>query len=462
MPFWNERCKTATQEKRRARNEMNRRCNLETCTKFRETKAKAQRTIREEQKQYWRSYCSTLNDESKMRDVWRTSKKMVGAYNNRGIPTIVEHNVKHTTNQDKANTIARCLAKNSSNDNFPEKFKERRKEAEASRKESEKSMVDTSPELNEDFVFHELDTALRSYKKNKSPGEDQLQYEMLQQLPKCSKKVVLGLFNKIWNNGKLPSNWKHSIILPFHKEGKNSADPNSYRPIALTATMCKTMEKLITNRLSWFLETNQLFNVDQAGFRRRRSTIDQIMKLQDDIIKAMNRKEYTIAIFIDFQKAFDMVWKTGILEKMQKLNITGRMYAWVKDFMEDRTFQVKVEGQLSSTFNFENGTPQGSVLSPVLFLIAINDFPDLGPCINKSIFADDSAIWKSGRNLKVLAKQMQDATEKIQNWCLEWGFSISTEKTIGMVFCEINKPDDVTISINNWNIKIEKKTKFLG
>ena len=109
VPFWNERCKMATQEKRRARNEMNRRCNLETCTKFRELKAKAQRTIREEQKNYWRDYCSTLNEESKMRDVWRTSKKMVGAYKNRGIPTIIKQHQKHTTNKDKADAIARCL-----------------------------------------------------------------------------------------------------------------------------------------------------------------------------------------------------------------------------------------------------------------------------------------------------------------------------------------------------------------
>ena len=222
------------------------------------------------------------------------------------------------------------------------------------------------------------------------------------------------------------------------------------------------MEKLITNRLSWYLEINNKFNPDQAGFRKRRSTIDQIMKIQDDIIKGMQKKEYTVAIFIDFQKAFDMVWKTGILEKMHHLNIIGKMYAWIKSFMEDRTFQVKVEGQLSDTFQFENGTPQGSVISPVLFLIAINDFPDLGPGIKKSIFADDSAIWKSGRNLKTLTKQIQDATEKIQKWCLEWGFSISTEKTIGVVFCEINKPDDATIQIGNWKIKFEKRSSSWG
>ena len=84
-----------------------------------------------------------------------------------------------------------------------------------------------------------------------------------------------------------------------------------------------------------------------------------------------------MAIFLDLKKAFDMVWTTGIMEKMQALGITGRTYWWVKDFLSEQDVPGESwTGSVSDVFNLENGTPQGSVISPVLFLIAINDFPE--------------------------------------------------------------------------------------
>ena len=117
---------------------------------------------------------------------------------------------------------------------------------------------------------------------------------------------------------------------------------------------------------------------------------------------------------------------------------------------------------LSDKHEQQNGTPQGSVISPILFLIAINDFPEVGEGVKKSIFADDSAIWRSGKNLKNVTKHIQVAMTKIEEWCMKWGFALSAEKTVGMVFCETNKPDKTTIRIDNKEIKFEKDTKFLG
>ena len=210
------------------------------------------------------------------------------------------------------------------------------------------------------------------------------------------------------------------------------------------------------------MEKNKLFNKDQAGFRQKRSTIDQVMRLQNDVINGLNNKKYTVAIFLDLKKAFDMVWTTGIMDKMQKLGITGRTYWWVKEFLANRTFQVKVGQDVSDAFNLQNGTPQGSVISPVLFLIAINDFPDLERGVQKSTFADDSAIWKTGGSLELTTKQIQKELTKIESWCTKWGFNLSVEKTVGMVFSEVKRPDQTTIKLENQNIKFVKKTKFLG
>ena len=302
VPYWNTKCQEATNNKRKARDKMKRSRDLMDCIRYREAKAVAQRTLREEQRECWRNYCTTLNEQSKTSEVWRISKKMIGRQTNRGIPMIVENNTKHVNNKDKANAIARCLENNSSHTNFTPEFQQIRVKAEEERAQKEQEMEELNPELNEEFIYHELDACLRHCKKNKSPGEDKIQHEMLQHMPKCSKKILLLIINKIWQAGQLPKEWKHAIVLPFLKENKDPTDPNSYRPIALTTTICKVMERMVTNRINWHLEKNELFNKDQAGFRQKRCTIDQVMRLQNDVINGLNTKKYTIAIFLDLKK----------------------------------------------------------------------------------------------------------------------------------------------------------------
>ena len=430
LPYWNEHCKEAIRLKRKAKRRMMQTRSMEDCMEFRKTKSATQRTVRTEQQKYWKDYCSTINDTTKNGAVWRMSKKMLGTNSNRSIPTIVTGGQKCVTNTEKAEAIARSISKGSSNSNFDATFMTNKKTREENRITQEKKHDNNNEDgINSKFIFHELDSALRRCKKEKSAGEDQLPYELLQHLPKCSKKVLLEIINEIWREGKLPKKWKHSLILPFPKEGKDPTDPESYRPIALTTTICKVMERLISDRLAWHMESKNLFNKDQTGFRKHRNTIDQVMRICSDINDSINTNRYTIGIFIDLKKAFDMLWKTGILEKMESLGITGRIYRWVKDFMEQRTFQVKIGDKLSNTYDLENGVPQGSVVSPLLFLLAVNDFPEMTDNVKKSIFADDSSIWTTGKNLEKITKHIQKAINKIEKWSALWGFSLSKEKT---------------------------------
>ena len=122
------------------------------------------------------------------------------------------------------------------------------------------------------------------------------------------------------------------------------------------------------------MERHNLFNQFQAGFRKGRSTVDQIMRLQK---RYTDRPQpWTVGIFLDFTKAYDMMWKGGVLEKLKRMNIGGEILNWIDDFLTERTFQVRIGEELSDTCRLENGTPQGSRLSPLLFLIQINDFPE--------------------------------------------------------------------------------------
>ena len=156
--------------------------------------------------------------------------------------------------------------------------------------------------------------------------------------PDKFKITLLEFFNYIWETGAIPTAWKHAIILPIHKPDKPKEEASSYRPISLTSCLCKVLEKLVTNRLTHYLESNDLLANCQTGFRKNRSTIDQILKLQDTISKYNTNRGFTVAAFLDFEKAYDMLWRAGLLTKVKRLGIHGNMFSFIENFINDRTF----------------------------------------------------------------------------------------------------------------------------
>lgn len=130
-----------------------------------------------------------------------------------------------------------------------------------------------------------------------------------------------------------------------------------------------------------------------------------------------------MGVFLDIEKAYDMVWKEGLVIKLYDAGIRGKMLNWINNFMRDRIIQVNVDGFLSSKEKVVNGTPQGSVISPVLFNVMINDiFCKLEGSFGLSLFADDGAVWKRERNLRYIYKQLQQAINTVETWAEEWVF----------------------------------------
>ena len=304
-------------------------------------------------------------------------------------------------------------------------------------------------EINNTIELHELTHAI-DMKKNTSSGDDQLHYSMFKHLTIKSLNVILRFINMIWNDGTLPTEWNTALVVPILKTGKDEHRPDSYRPISLTSHFCKIMETILTNRLSHYLETNDLLTIHQSGFRKNRSTIDQIIKLQNDIKKAKHQHKHLLAVFLDFEKAFDLMWTDGLLFKLKQFNITGKMFTWIKNFLQNRTMRVKINNTKSETFNFENGTPQGSVISPLLFNIMINDLNEqLTAGTSISQFADDSAIWMVDKNIKRLQKNIQHNINLIEEWTLKWGFKLSETKTTAMLFSrKMSKVNEINLTLN--------------
>ena len=150
---------------------------------------------------------------------------------------------------------------------------------------------------------------------NSAPGKDRLSYNMFTHLSEKTLSIFVLFINKICFLQEIQKDWKHSIIIPIHKTGNNPSDPLSYRPISLTSNLNKIMEKMVNNRLQWYLEKHKLYNPNQSGFRKNRNTMEQCIRLENDIEKSFVNKYITVGVFIDFQKAFDMLWKHGLLQK---------------------------------------------------------------------------------------------------------------------------------------------------
>jgi ribonuclease HI len=467
LPYWNDTCRKAIYDRNCARNKLKRRNTQENIDDYRTFKGRAQKIIKDAASDHWKSYCNKLNRFSKLSDVWKTTKRMNGVASNNKISSVEHQGEIIDTDEGKAKIFAEYFAKISSDENCSTVFKMYKQgilhnePPKLSRKDN-KQNDELAASLTDSFNLCELRQAIQQTKMQSTPGEDRISYEMLKHIPKQSTAVLLSLYNKVWQCGVFPEAWKHSVIKPVLKFSKPQQKVTSYRPISLTSVLGKVMEKLVTNRISYYVEKENLLNNVQTGFRKGRSTIDQLIRLQDTINKYNHNKGYTAAVFIDFKSAYDMLWHEGLFAKLENMGITGRPLTYIKNFLTDRTMQVRIGNKLSPTFIVKNGTPQGSIISPLLFLIMINDLPDEITKTEASLFADDSCLFTSGRRLDTIMSKMQDSLNKLKLWCDKNGFIISMEKTVAVLFT--NRKDDINyrLTIGNDLVAVENKAKFLG
>lgn len=347
--------------------------------------------------------------------------------------------------QAKADMLAKALVEVHSSGNMSEEGRKGRQETNEGNKELLEREEEKDDAIKAPFTLEEMKWALGKSGLT-APGKDQICYTMLSHLSDKSLEVILHLYNKIWQEGKLPQSWKHAVIVPIRKPGKDPTNPSNYRPIALMSHMCKVMERMITEKLTYYLEIRNLRSQHQSGFRKGRGTMDPILCLETEVRKAQVSKKVVVAVFFDVEKTYDLLWKEGLLIKIKSLGITGKMFRWVKESLYERSVEVRVGKTFSARYGVDNGTPQGSVISPLLFSIMIDDvYEDIGQSTGRSLFADDGALWKRGRNVKYVVKQLQESIKRVEQWSLEWGFNFSVEKTNTLFFARKETEPEVKL-----------------
>ena len=251
--------------------------------------------------------------------------------------------------------------------------------------------------------------------RDTSAGPDDIHYQLLKHLPVQSLHVLLDIFNRIWETGEFPPSWREAIIIPVPKPGKDHTDPSNYRPIALTSCVCKTMERMINERLVWYLESNNLITEYQSGFRRQRSTTDHLIRFETFVREAFVKKEHLVAVFFDLEKAYDTTWKYGIMNDLHDIGLRGRLPDFISNYLKDRQFQVRVGATLSDHQDQEMGVPQGGILSVTLFNIKINNIVKaLKPGTDCSLYVDDFLICYRSKSMATIERQLQQCLNNIQ------------------------------------------------
>ena len=206
----------------------------------------------------------------------------------------------------------------------------------------------------------------------------------------------------------------------------------------------------------------KLLDPQQEGFRRYHSTTYAVTRLVQSIVNGFNKNNQTLACFVDLAKAFDSVWRPGLMYKLSKIGVSGRLWMWIKNFLHDRTVQCHIGDIIGAIFHTEMGLPQGSVLAPLLFSIFIIDMFS-GIDGDHCKFADDGTFWHSGDHVQHLVEKICKDIGILKDWCRKWRMQISLPKTEVTLFSQSNTDNlEPVVTVDNHVLQYNKTPKLLG
>ena len=285
-----------------------------------------------------------------------------------------------------------------------------------------------------DLISFDPDKIIRISKKIRSkcktsPDPEGYPTILISQLINVLSAPLALLFNSFMSIGKLPSSWKTATVIPIFKKGPAS-NPANYRPISKTSIFCKLMERIIVTDLSTHFDTYKIFNSSQHGFSFGKSTLTNLLKSVTDWTLAIENKKTQTVAYVDFSRAFDTVSHPKLIYKLKVYGISGCLLSLISDFLSNRNQTTQVGNKFSNTKNITSGVVQGSCLGPFLFLLFINDLPEIfSSLVTSKLYADDVKLYAY---VKTLTDEFyfQDNLNRLELWAKTWQLTISINKCL--------------------------------
>ena len=406
--------------------------------------------LRIESQASWEKFCNDINLETNHTESWRKIKNFLKPKGQRDHPALRLDVKTAKTNADKAQLFAESVERHfgiQSNNFDSNHFDEVNQFIEDNYeyfyppedRDDYRSDMNDDHDLVADIASDTLIKIDKFLRRGKAPGPDNIHNEVLRLGTTTSLFHHLARrFTSSIQIGYIPTAWKLATLHMLLKPDKLPSLTTSYRPISLMSSIMKLFEQVIEQRLCSYLEEIGFINKYQSGFRQNKSPDDHLFRLSKSVMESFNRREHVEAAFLDVEKAFDNVWHNGLKYKMFMLDLPTKMTCWLSDFLVGRVIQVNVNGFLSDQISPTAGVPQGSVLSPLLFLIYVNDLPKPHHRQNsKSQFADDTALWAASRNVHIAAKLLQKDLRKLAKWCAKWRIKLNPEKNQGHYILQV-------------------------
>ena len=416
--------------------------------------------LKEAEQSWIKKQTETLNHK-KGPEFWKTYKKLVTTSSDTKLGIFICNGQVVADNEERAKLLFNHFfaANHLSNASFNEDFNEFVK------REVEKTKrMNCVWSEDEEISMLELEKGIEEVKTTrKSQDPDEIHPTVIKYMGPGMKQLILIFFNLVLQESNWP--FRNNVVKFIPKNGKKSyLKVENFRPLTLSSYFGKLLERILKTRLHKHLERHALLDPDQEGFQKNKSTGRYLVNFISQVEEALERKEFPIAVMIDFQKAFDSVWINGLLYKLNQMGIHGKMWLLLKNFLENRVVRLKLEEFESEQFPIVVGLPQGSVLSPILFSIFVSDISYL--CLGTNFkYADDLTLLVTGETLSDACKNMQFDLNKVSDWLNDWRILTAPDKTAAIVFQRKKSPDvstDIELQLCSTKIPFKKAIKVLG
>lgn len=310
----------------------------------------------------------------------------------------------------------------------------------------------------------EIQNIIKNLNPKKAPGDDNISNNEIKNLPQIAILQITAICNAILRFQYYPPRWKKAKVILIPKPGKPLNNVNSYRPISLISNLSKIFEKIVLERLNLCIQKDYLIPEEQYGFVKGHSTIHQIARIVELILKNKNLSTPTGGIFLDIAKAFDRVWHEGLLYKLIKLKIPAYLIILINSYLSNRQFYCSVNQEYSSIKNILAGVPQGSILGPVLYNLFVQDIPKHNQTTILAMYADDTAILSGSRRVSAIITKLQNHLDKLSEWFSKWRIQINPDKSQAIIFTNhpIKHSPSSVLTLNNHNISWNNSVKYLG